>query len=323
MQRTDRILKYANVSGKGIEVAPYFNPIVAKRDGHDVLIMDVFDTETLRAGAQEDPNIPDARVSEIEDIDLVGDASRIGEITGAAGLHGKIDYILSSHNFEHLPNPILFLQGVYDTLAPGGVISMAIPDYRACFDHFRMPTRLSDWLAAYKEDRTQPSPETVFDGCANKARFMRDGEATVGCNLTRDDPRGFIPEKALIRAYEDYAQSETLQQAYNDAHCSLVFPETFELFLTDLRKLGLIKLDIEEISETMGMEFFVHLRKPEEFVEVPDDTFYENRHRLLVEVSKNLGAAPFGTTPWSVKIRPYRVWLIKLRLRLKHYFSGR
>ena len=89
----------------------------------------------------------------IEDVDLVGSSTHIGELVRARGEAGTFDYVVSSHNFEHLPNPIRFLQGCAEALRPGGILSMAIPDRRACFDYFRPVTRLSDWIQAFVEDR--------------------------------------------------------------------------------------------------------------------------------------------------------------------------
>ena len=172
MDRRDYILKYANTRGKGIEIAPYFNPLVPKREGFDVLILDVFDSNRLHENAINDSMVPNDRIDEIEPVDIVGDASQLIDIVTENSLAGKIDYIVSSHNFEHLPNPIKFLQGVELALKPGGFLSIAVPDYRACFDHFRMPTRLSDWLAGYHEDRTQPNAETVFDANAFSSVYI-------------------------------------------------------------------------------------------------------------------------------------------------------
>jgi len=317
------ILKYAKTSGKGIEVAPYFNPILTKREGHDLLIMDVFDTETLRDRVRDDPLIDSARAAEIEEVDLVGDASRLGEVIAKAGLQGSIDYIVSSHNFEHLPNPILFLRGAGEALAPGGVLSMAVPDCRASFDHFRMPTRLSDWLAAYHEDRRQPSPETVLDSAANQSAYIRNGKATPGCNLAYDDPSGFEPDRNLAQAYADYVVSREAPGDYRDTHCNVFFPESLELMLRDLRYLGLIELDVIEVSQTRGLEFLVHLRKPETPQDIRDETFYAQRKALLTAMSRGLGAAGFGLGPVAGLRRAITGRLNNWRIRLKHRRKAR
>ena len=63
--------------------------------------------------------------------------------------------------------------------------------------------------------------------------------------------------------------------------------------LRDLRKLGLINLDILHISQTVGVEFFVHLRKPDVVTPIDDESFYATRHQLLTAISQRLGAAPY------------------------------
>ena len=44
----------------------------------------------------------------IEKVDFIMSAQEIGSVEE---LKGKCNYILSSHNLEHIPNPILFLKG--------------------------------------------------------------------------------------------------------------------------------------------------------------------------------------------------------------------
>ena len=318
MSRLDRLLKHADTSQRGIEVAPYFRPVLPKRDGHDVLILDVFDTDHLRALGAKDPGVPKERVWEIEEVDLVGDASRIGDVVAQQGLTGQMHYIISSHNFEHLPNPILFLQGAYDSLAPGGVLSMAVPDYRACFDHFRLPSRLSDWLQAYHEDRRQPSAETVFDAQANMAMFERNGQELTACDFATDTPDDFMPNRILPAAYAGYQKRKAEGGDYFDTHCNLFFPDYLTLLLHDLRGLGLIQFDVIEISRTYGHEFFVHLRKGDGAPLPVDDAFYETREALLRKVSKNLGGAPFQRTAW---LRKLTARLNTLRIRIKNALS--
>src|SRR3954469_3901878 len=127
MDRRDAILKYATKQQRGIEIGPWFNPIAPKREGYQCLALDVFDSQTLRQRAAVDPNISHEAAEMIEEVDLVGSSTHVGELVRARGEAGSFDYIVSSHNFEHLPNPIRFLQGCADAVKPGGVLSMAIP----------------------------------------------------------------------------------------------------------------------------------------------------------------------------------------------------
>ncbi len=249
MRRTDYLLKHIDATQLGIEVAPYFNPAMPKAAGHNVLTLDVFDTQSLRAHARKDPLIDSARVAHIEEVDLVGNACRIGDIVAKKQLSGQIGYIISSHNFEHLPNPIQFLQGCYSSLQPGGMLSMAIPDYRACFDHFRFPTHLAQWLDAYHSDQQQPSKRQIFDDIANRMFFVVNGENRSDCHLSYDDPSSFSLTGDLHLAYDKYLEMlKNPESEYTDVHCSVLFPEIFELMLRDLCYLGLLNWEVVEIS---------------------------------------------------------------------------
>lgn len=293
MNRKRQILKYADLAKPGIEVAPYFNPTVRKADGYPVLIMDVFSTEELRAFAAKDSFIPDERLAEIETVDIVGDASSIAERVAGTPHEGAVHWIISSHNFEHLPNPIKFLQGCAQILAPGGVLSMAIPDGRSCFDHFRFPTRLSDWLDAYHEDRRRPTPATLFDGDVNRANYFRGEDSFPGSTLD-EDPAGYRLERDLRGAYGRYVAERADPGPYRDAHCSVFLPQSFELLIRDLHFLGLCPLEFVEGAENATHEFFVHLRKPAEPQPVDEAAFYARRDALQVEIAENLGRAPYA-----------------------------
>jgi SAM-dependent methyltransferase len=285
----------------GIEIAPYFNPIVKKSEGYNVIVVDIFDAPTLRKKALTDPNIPNEKINEIEEVDIVSDASRLSKAISERGLEGKISYIVSSHNFEHLPDPIRFLQACSSALTEGGVLTMAIPDCRACFDHFRMPSRLSDWLSAYHREYRQPSPETVFDATSNKSSYKRGDASLVGCDINADDPNYFIANRDLRKSYSKYKKEIGRESGYSDAHCSVLFGDLFELFIEDLRYLKIVELEIIDISETVGLEFFVNLRKPYRSKRKVDneENFYSRRQTILRKINKSLGWAGFsnfGTT---------------------------
>lgn len=306
MDRFEFLRRHTNRKSLGIEIAPYFNPIVTKSAGYNVLIVDVFDTKTLRQKAVEDPHIPDGQESRIEEVDIVADASNLIETIEQRGLSGKIGYIVSSHNFEHLPNPIRFLQGCSKALTPGGVLTMAIPDYRACFDHFRMPTKLSDWLFAYHHGLTQPSPETRFDFRANQSMYMRAGVETVGCDINGDDPAGFAPVRVMREAYAEYVADLADPGAYKDAHCSTVFGASFELMVRDLRHLGIIDLEVVEVTPSLGLEFYAYLRKPAtgHAAHEDDATYYTKRANLQRAVNAQLGSSGFARAPVPALPRP-------------------
>lgn len=260
MDRITEITKYVDKGSLSLEIAPYFNPLLKRSDGYSVLILDVFDKQTLLKNALKDPNIPDDKVASIDDVDFVADACDIGRVVEATQHQGKIHTIISSHNFEHLPNPIKFLQGCSIALKDGGMLSMAIPDYRACFDHFRFPTRLSDWLTAFKFDHTKPSASSLFDFKLNTCSYENTNlSRSVGCDIRTGDPCRFIPAGDINSAYLDF-EAHDESSPYEDAHVSVLTPDIMLLHLIDLINLRLIDFEIVEISETVGLEFYVHLK---------------------------------------------------------------
>ncbi len=75
----------------------------------------------------------------------------------------SLDYIASSHLFEHLPNPILALLEWYNALKLGGIIYMVVPDRRFTFDHLRERTSLSHLIHDFENNTTGCDPTHIED----------------------------------------------------------------------------------------------------------------------------------------------------------------
>lgn len=296
MTRRDRILKHVSTEHRGIEVGPWFNPLAPKRDGYRSLSLDVFDTETLRSRAAQDPNISDEQAAAIEDVDLIGSSVAIGDLVAARGEAGTFDYIVSSHNFEHLPNPIRFLNGCSSALRPDGILSMAIPDHRRCFDYFRPISRLSDWIQSFYINQEKPTLAQVFegriafahynDGFSDRVDFHSDTLAsTVSCDIDLDQEwmvwSSFIDQRGSINQ---------LASEYMDAHCSVFTPSSFELLIKDCGFLGLINFEIVEVLSE-GFEFHAHLRPASDSSALRPDNYASIRtgllHRIRDEEAEN------------------------------------
>ena len=286
------ILKHTNISKKGIEIAPYHSPILPKADGHNVFILDVFDTDRLRANTKKHDSIDKKIVGRIEPVDFVGDACDMGAIITKAGMAGQFGYVISSHNFEHLADPIKFLQGVGVALETGGILSMAIPDYRCCFDRFRVPTRLSDWLTAYHLGKKQPAAADVFDTMTSLAE-LQDGTTYTATSDNPRPPKPYLTCPNFREEYNKFCKEIKKPSPYQDTHCSVLFPELLELYLRDLRYLGLIDLEISAPSSSMGIEFYIYLKK----VATPSQTSEEDhrkvRQDLLIKIMHGMGEGGF------------------------------
>jgi SAM-dependent methyltransferase len=282
MDRRDRILQHCTKAQLGIEVGPWFNPVAPKREGYRCLSLDVFDVTALRARAEADPNIPREKIPAIEDVDLVGSSVELGRLVEEAGYAGKIDYIVSSHNLEHIPDPIRFLQGCQDALKPQGVVSMAIPDKRTCFDHFRPYTTPGDWLEAFFERRSKPTLRQVFESASLGCLHNGSGVFSLGT-----DSSELQPTHHLQMGYDNWqAQLAAGHQDYIDAHCWTLTPAVIELIMRDLAWLRILQFEVEEISGPHGCEFFMRLRymgkdwQPD----ITQDAYFSMRTTLLQRI---------------------------------------
>ena len=257
MDRRATILAGIDKKDVGIEIAPWFAPLAAKRDRYNIKVLDIYDRSTLVDRARNDPAISPETYKLIEDVDFVGSATDLCDLVPRE-MHGTFDYIISSHNFEHLPNPIKFLQACQTMLKTGGIISMAVPDGRACFDYFRPHTTIGDWLQAYFEGRQKPTPKQIFDLAAARAVGRIDsGDSSVF--WAGIDPELVKTTGDIITAFKVW-RSEANLSAYQDTHCSVMWPASFELLIFECRLLGLISLEVDRISGPAGCEFFVRMR---------------------------------------------------------------
>jgi len=283
MDRRQLILKYVTKNQRGIEIGPWFNPIAPKREGYRCLVLDVFDAATLRQRATADPNVDKSMVPLIEEVDFVGSSTSIGDLVQGMGQAGTFDYIVSSHNFEHLPDPIRFLQGCGQALKPDGMLSMAIPDRRACFDYFRPVTRLSEWIQSFVEKRERPSPSQNFDTREVFAHIDENGRESFAFFRNSSTQR-VSARLDLDHVYGDWmTRLQSRDETYHDSHCSVFTPASFELLMRDVAFLNLAPFEVLEVFDS-GCEFHAHLRKTDRQEVLRPADYEVTRNALLRKI---------------------------------------
>lgn len=84
---------------------------------------------------------------------------------------GSLDFIFSSHVFEHLVQPLQVLRNWWSRLAPGGVIAGVVPDARYTFDLRQPLTTVAEFLAPPDdlEDAWTPSEAMYARWCRHTA----------------------------------------------------------------------------------------------------------------------------------------------------------
>lgn len=246
----------------GIEIGPWFSPIAPKRDGYRTTVVDVQELEALRAQAGQ-RGIAPGKIANLEAVDVVGDASRILELIRGAGITTRFGWIISSHNFEHLPDPIGFLTGCGELLEPDGVVGLVLPDKRFCFDRFQPHTTLGGMLRARARHTDPLEPEwTKFQQKSLAARLVEtDGQRRHAWSMETDCPEKIMVINDIRPAFQELGESLERGTAENfHGHRWRFTPASFELLIHELRALGLVGLEIETICDTVGTSFAVRLK---------------------------------------------------------------
>ncbi|WP_189400814.1 MULTISPECIES: methyltransferase [unclassified Mesorhizobium] len=239
----------------GVEIGPFYSPIVPKNAGWKTTVIDFQDGAALRAAARSHA-AASIRQSEdqIEDVDIVWQGEPLDDLALARRPEGY-DYFVASHVIEHTPDLISFLQQIERLLRPGGIVSMAVPDMRKCFDMYKPVSGLREVLTAYREKRTRHTPETLLE-----ARALSVNRNGAGAWLAGSDaPLTFAGN--FDHAWQSYPDDvKGRDGSYVDAHAWFFTPASFKLLVLELGYMGLLNLDIDSVVESRGAEFIVQMR---------------------------------------------------------------
>ena len=298
MTREDRILKHIDQTGWGIEIGPSYNPIAPKRRGYNVHVIDYLNREQL---IKKYGNFP-VDTSNIEEVDFVWQGETYKELTGK---ERHYDWIIASHVIEHTPNLIGFLVQCDEVLKEDGVLSLAIPDKRYCFDYFRPITGVAKVIDYHLLGNKHHTPGTIFEFEASFA--TKNGDEVWGPELhAAAGPRA---EYKLSTSFETAASSMTEaieQNRYKDVHAWCFTPHSFRLIVRDLFALGMIPFQEVDFYPSVGCEFFVTLgRRGSE----PSLSRLEMLQTMEAELQENqttsVATQTHATTFWKTQIKRY------------------
>jgi SAM-dependent methyltransferase len=244
--RTEFLRSLINVAGNGLEIGAGYSPLLPKSAGFRVEVADHTTAEGLRA---KYGNAPSVDVANIEPVDYV---LAEGSLANVIGKQACYDYIVASHVIEHAPDLLGFLKDCEALLKPNGILLLAVPDKRCCFDVFQPPTSTGAVLQAHIDRRTRPASGVIFDDRAYNA--VRNG--AIGWPLqSTGELRFFLNLPAALSQFTKDRQSND----YIDVHVWKFVPSSFRLIVNDLYELGEIRLREREFHEGAGHEFYVTL----------------------------------------------------------------
>ena len=230
----------------------------------NVKTLDFFTTEELKENYKNDPNV---LVNNIVNIDYSVKSLPYNEI-----INIKFDICFSSHNIEHTPCMVSFLNNVSSILNNNGYFFLAIPDYRYCFDRFRNPTNILEVLERFYSKKTKTSAISILEGryynTHNNSNDHWDDFSKNYQNIFNDinSKDNFISNKTdeIINNIDDIKKIiEVSKDTYIDAHTWKLTPKNFQNIIYILNELRIIDLKLVRNYRTLkgSNEFYCILQK--------------------------------------------------------------
>jgi 2-polyprenyl-3-methyl-5-hydroxy-6-metoxy-1,4-benzoquinol methylase len=247
MNRKKIILSHINISGQGLEIGPSHSPVAPKKDGYRVHVIDHMNSNQLR----EKYKGHQVELSNIEDVDFVWNGESYADLTGKRKFYS---WIIASHVIEHTPDLITFLINCDEVLKDDGAISLAIPDKRYCFDHYRPPTGLGRIIDAYLEKNSMHSAGTV-------AEYFLNVVSRAGRIGWEPYSRGKYSLVHTLEEARNGVDRVITKKEYIDVHAWCFTPHSFRLIVHDLYCLGLIPFREAAFSAPAGSEFYITLSR--------------------------------------------------------------
>jgi hypothetical protein len=245
MTRREKVLSHINTNDIGIEIGPSHAPIVTKKDGHQVHIIDHMTREQL-IEKYKDHGL---QLNNIEEVDFVWKGESYSELTGKKKFY---NWVIASHLIEHTPDLISFLNDCDAIMKDDGVISLVIPDKRYCFDHFRPITGLSKIIDGHFNKNTIHTPGTA-------AEYFLNVVASKGRIAWDSSSKGKYQFVHSLNDALDGIDRTSKKKEYIDIHSWCFTPNSFRLIIHDLHSLGLIPFKEVSFFPTEGCEFYITL----------------------------------------------------------------
>lgn len=252
MHRQQKLLTRIDKSMKVLEIGPSFSPIVPKSEGWNAWSVDHTDQAGLREKYLNNPTVDINRIGPVDFVWASGDLDAAVPVEH----HRTFDACIASHVIEHIPNLVGFYQSLGKLIRPSGIVVLAVPDKRFCFDYFRPLSMTSDFILAHSLNRRRHSKKTTFDHTAYTV--SSDGTAAWGQHPVGD--LSFYG--TLTAAYDLLATTDEAESApYVDYHAWCYTPSSFKLVMLELNVLRLIDWVIDQDFPAEGCEFIVVLKK--------------------------------------------------------------
>ena len=145
----DRSRAVALCKGQGVEIGPGARPQILPGPDVEVFYIEQMPAEAWREhyGKHFGDNVDQS----------LWDRYRVGDAHDLPVEDASLDFIFSSHVFEHLPNPLRHLELWASKLRKGGRIVAVVPDLSGANDYRAEPSTLEEIIAEYERGGVEPS----------------------------------------------------------------------------------------------------------------------------------------------------------------------
>ena len=230
----------------------------------NIKTIDYFSKEELIENYKKDPNVD---LSKICKVDYVVKSGRYLDV-----IKDKFDFVFSSHNIEHVPCIITFLNNLADVLKPNSFVFLCIPDYRYCFDRYRNESNIFEILNAFYNKATIPNIikvcESNFLTTHNDSVQLWNDQHSSANNIYKEYKKRdeFYQNKSqeIINRFDDIVNliKEVQNGKYIDSHCWQFTSQSFENIINILNIKNYIRLKVHRIYHTLNnsCEFYAILK---------------------------------------------------------------
>jgi SAM-dependent methyltransferase len=294
------LLDDIDLQGRGLEIGALHNPLIARSEA-DVLYVDHAPTDEIRAKYADD-----STVGAIVDVDVVWDDRPLRDaLAEVLGVEEAVDFVVASHVVEHVPNLVGWLEDLAAVLRPGGVVALAVPDKRYCFDARRRESDVAEMIEAHLTERTRPGLAATFDFWTKY-----DDVDTLALWNGRPPP---AEEPLRDREAFDRTVAAAESTSYSDVHCWVFTPESFVTTLARLFDLDLVpSLELRSLRPTApgSLEFHAVLARLD-----PALSPAERRERQRRSIDRCRGRSGAPPTLLATPLSPREVRLIAAKRR--------
>ncbi|BCF89413.1 methyltransferase domain-containing protein [Paraburkholderia largidicola] len=282
-ERSDVLRALLSKDMKGLEIGALYHPVVPKAEGWNALSVDHDSKEGLLAAYSHDVNATSER---IQSVDVVWNGGSLSDALVHSGHQpAEFDYVVASHVIEHFPDMLGALRDFAVVMKEGGIVSLAIPDLRYCFDFFMPWSTTAEILTAHEEKRVRHTKGSIFRMFA----YRTTGIVNRGLPDELVSAYNIELSSDIKHAYDQFVDHEsTWPSRYADTHAWYFTPSSFRLVMLELRALQLVHFDIESSERGPCGEFLVSMRKTSTPLSTPRDQLKAQRMDLLKETTREL-----------------------------------